>query len=182
MTSKDEIFISVDVETAGPIPGEYSMLSIGACNVYDDSQTFSCTIKPITLKAIPKALEISGFSLAELAITGTDPVLAMTQFKEWVQSFIQNDERIVFVGFNAPFDWSFINYYFHYYLGDNPFGIAGLDIKSMYFGKFGSSWSETKSSNIAEVLNPTLKGDHDALHDAKYQAELFRKITAANVN
>ena len=30
-----EVFISVDVETAGPIPGEYSLLTIGACDVRD---------------------------------------------------------------------------------------------------------------------------------------------------
>ena len=36
MTSKREIFISVDVETAGPIPGEFSLLSIGACDVDDE--------------------------------------------------------------------------------------------------------------------------------------------------
>ncbi|MFL1482375.1 3'-5' exonuclease, partial [Pseudomonas grimontii] len=26
----DELYVSVDVETSGPIPGEYSLLSIGA--------------------------------------------------------------------------------------------------------------------------------------------------------
>ena len=29
MTTKQEVYISVDVETAGPIPGEYSMLTLG---------------------------------------------------------------------------------------------------------------------------------------------------------
>jgi len=29
----DELYVSVDVETSGPIPGEYSLLSIGACLV-----------------------------------------------------------------------------------------------------------------------------------------------------
>ncbi|MGB9037337.1 MAG: 3'-5' exonuclease, partial [Acinetobacter calcoaceticus] len=31
MIPKKEIFISVDVETSGPIPGIYDLLSIGAC-------------------------------------------------------------------------------------------------------------------------------------------------------
>jgi hypothetical protein len=42
-----EVFISVDVETAGPIPGDYSLLSIGACVVDEPSQTFSCELQPI---------------------------------------------------------------------------------------------------------------------------------------
>jgi ribonuclease T len=41
MSQKREVFISVDVETAGPIPGEYSLLSIGACRVDDDTEAFS---------------------------------------------------------------------------------------------------------------------------------------------
>ena len=56
MTSKREIFISVDVETAGPIPGEFSLLSIGACDVDDESRSFSIELKPINRNADPKAL------------------------------------------------------------------------------------------------------------------------------
>ena len=33
MTNGYDLFVSVDVETAGPIPGEYSLLAIGACLV-----------------------------------------------------------------------------------------------------------------------------------------------------
>jgi DNA polymerase III epsilon subunit-like protein len=135
MNSKREVFISIDVETAGPIPGEYSLLTIGACGVDDPSQTFACELKPTTLNADPKALEVTGLS---------------------------------------PFDWSFVNYYFHRYLGENPFGFAALDIKSMYMGATGCKWTDTRSSRIAEALNPKREGDHDALHDALYQAELFR--------
>ena len=41
-------------------------------------------------------------------------------------------------------------------------------------GATGCSWSETKSSAMAAELVPASKGDHNALHDAKFQAELFR--------
>ncbi|WP_268747167.1 hypothetical protein [Sphingobium sp. Ant17] len=40
MSDKREIFVSVDVETAGPIPGEYSLLSIGACSVFAPEEAF----------------------------------------------------------------------------------------------------------------------------------------------
>ena len=43
-------------------------------------------------------------------------------------------ETSVFVGFNAPFDWSFVNYYFHRFLGHNPFGFTAVDIKAYYMG------------------------------------------------
>ena len=73
MSAKREIFISVDVETAGPIPGEYSLLSIGACDVDDETRTFACEIKPINRNADPKALEVSGLSLDALEQSGLAP-------------------------------------------------------------------------------------------------------------
>ena len=176
MTSKHEVFVSVDVETTGPIPGEYSLLAIGACDVWDSTQTFACELKPITRNADLKALAVTGLSLDRLEQEGLDPAVAMRAFRDWIVRISGADATPVFVGFNAPFDWSFVNYYFHRYLGENPFGFTAIDIKSMYMGATGSSWTQTRSSQIATALHPVLKGDHNALHDAQYQAELFRLI------
>jgi DNA polymerase III epsilon subunit-like protein len=106
MSAIPEVFISVDVETAGPIPGEYSMLSIGACNVDDETQVFSCEIKPINQTADPTALEVSGLSLARLQESGLTAEDAMQRFQAWATGQAANDETLVFVGLNAPFDWS----------------------------------------------------------------------------
>src|SRR5438477_5484085 len=103
MTATCEVFVSVDVETAGPIPGEYSLLSIGACNVDDDTQAFSCEIKPINLNAVLKALEVSGLSLATLQEHGLAPADAMRQFHVWAKGLASDDAALVFVGLNAPF-------------------------------------------------------------------------------
>lgn len=176
MTSNREIFLSVDVETSGPIPGEFSLLTIGACDVFDPQQTFSCELKPTTRNADPKALDVTGLSLDRLERDGLEPAVGMQKFSDWVTGTVGPDATPVFVGFNAPFDWSFVNYYFHRYLSRNPFGFTALDIKSMYMGAARSSWAQTRSSSIAAALSPTLKGDHDALQDALYQAELFRLI------
>jgi DNA polymerase III epsilon subunit-like protein len=175
MTPKREVFISIDVETSGPIPGEFSLLSIGACHVDDEAISFSCELKPINGNADPKALEVSGLSLETLARTGRTPKDAMRNFATWIRETIGDDATPVFVGFNAPFDWSFINYYFHKFTGTNPFGFSALDIKAYYMGATGSStWKDTRSSAIEADLKPKHRPDHDALHDAQYQAELFR--------
>jgi ribonuclease T len=171
--TKREVYISVDVETSGPIPGEFSLLSIGACNVDDEGQTFACTLKPITRNADPKALEVSGLSLDELELSGLEPNEAMARFAAWLHKS-GAEGSLVFVGFNAPFDWSFVNYYFHRFFGSNPFGFTALDIKAYYMGLTRCAWSDTRSSRIEAVLKPLKKGDHNALHDAQYQAELFR--------
>jgi DNA polymerase III epsilon subunit-like protein len=176
MSKRLEVYLSVDVETAGPIPGEYSMLTIGACDAYKSDLSFSVKLKPTTLNADPKALEVAGLSLEDLARDGLEPTEGMRAFGEWVATVTGPQGVPVFVGFNAPFDWSFVNYYFIKYLGNNPFGFAALDIKSLYMGAVHSSWSDTRSSVIAAALKPSRKGDHNALHDALYQAEIFRLI------
>jgi ribonuclease T len=176
MSGKEEIFISVDVETAGPVPGEFSMLSIGACSIFEPAKTFVCTLKPINLNFDPKALEVSGFSLEELTRTGLDPSDAMRRFADWLSTLASGNRTLVFVGFNAPFDWSFVNYYFHRLGAVNPFGFTALDITALYMGATGCDWADTRSSKIVEDLKPSLRGDHDALRDAQYQAEIFRLI------
>ena len=176
MTAQREIFVSVDVETAGPIPGEYSLLSIGACNVDNEDNTFSCELKPINRNADPAALKITGLSLDVLEQRGLAPEEGMERFAVWATDLARSGEKLVFVGFNAPFDWSFVNYYFHRFAAENPFGFTALDVKALYMGATGCSWRDTRSSKIAERLKPALSGTHDALHDARYQAEIFRLI------
>ena len=174
MSADREIFVSVDIESAGPIPGEFSMLSIGACAVDNIAETFTCELQPINQNADPEALKISGLSLDSLARTGLSPADAMAKFARWAERLASGDDKLVFVGFNAPFDWSFVNYYFHRFHGRNPFGFAALDIKAFYMGATGCTWSETRSSQMQAALHPNSHGDHKALHDALFQAELFR--------
>jgi ribonuclease T len=171
----EEVFVSVDVETSGPIPGKYSLLTLGACITRDPEQSFFCRLKPISMEADPDAMKVTGLSLDELAISGTLPKAAMAKFADWVEKQASGTTP-VFVGLNAAFDWSFVNYYFHLHLNHNPFGFAPLDIKSMFFGSFASSWRETRSSHMTEVLQPTRLGTHDALADALAQAELFELL------
>ncbi|KVS41456.1 3'-5' exonuclease [Burkholderia ubonensis] len=169
-----EVFISVDVETSGPIPGEYSMLSIGACLVDAPESSFERTLKPLNRNVDPDALAVTGFSLEELEQNGAEPRQAMTEFGAWVKAACSEREVPVFVGLNAPFDWSFVNYYFHRFHGENPFGFTALDIKAYYMGVMGCSWRDTRSSAMAGHLHPAQKGNHNAVQDAVYQAELFR--------
>ena len=176
MRNKSECFISVDVETAGPIPGEFSMLSIGACVVTKPEMGFECKLKPINTNSVPEAMRVTGLSLETLSKTGLEPRQAMARFAEWVLAVAGCEHKPILVGLNAPFDWSFVNYYFFKYYGENPFGFSALDIKALYLGKFGGAWSDTRSSAMSARLNPQMSGDHTALADAKFQAELFRLI------
>lgn len=174
MAVKNEIFVSVDIESSGPIPGEYSMLSIGACLVDAPDTVFDRTLKPLNRNADPEALAVTGLTLEVLELSGMEPQQAMTEFGWWVSAACPGDAVPVFVGLNAPFDWSFVNYYFHRFCGSNPFGFTALDIKAYYMGVTGSSWRDTRSSVMDSRLRPTERGNHNALQDCVYQAELFR--------
>lgn len=174
MAVRKEVFISVDVETSGPIPGEYSMLSVGACLVDAPETSFDCMLKPLNRNADPEALAVTGFSLEQLEKTGLEPRLAMIGFDTWLNAACGEVGVPIFVGLNAPFDWSFVNYYFHRFNGRNPFGFTALDIKAYYMGVMGCSWTDTRSSAMAGHLHPMQKGNHTAVQDAVYQAELFR--------
>jgi ribonuclease T len=175
MRRRPELFVSVDIEASGPIPGEYSLLQIGACDAYQPQNVFSCFLKPISDNAQDEALRVTGLSMAALKKDGLEPSTAMLKFEDWIGGVAKN-QKVVFVGLNAAFDWSFINYYFHRYLGRNPFGHAALDIKSLYMGAQKCRWDETSADNITRGLDVQRIKRHDALHDAVFQAELFRYV------
>ena len=170
-----EKFISVDVEAAGPIPGTYSMVSLGACVVGNTETKFYAELLPINDEYVKGALEAVGRPLSYFVENGRKPQIVMNDFSSWIDRSAGGAYPI-FVGFNAPFDWAFINWYFHTYLGDNPFGISGLDVKSFYMGMTGCSWAETRSSRIPERYKGLHKHTHNALDDAIEQAELFEKL------
>jgi DNA polymerase III epsilon subunit-like protein len=173
--SKPEKYISVDVETSGPIPGEFSMLSIGACVVGETYKSFYVELKPLNGNFTNRAIEVSGLSIKELKEKGTEPKEAMRKFKEWIEK-VSGDARPVFVGFNATFDWMFCHWYFMKFLDKDPFGVSGLDIKAYYMGMKNCNWSETIKKKIRSEFPSKRKHTHNALDDAIEQAEIFEEI------
>lgn len=172
---KHEVYISVDVESAGPIPGKFSLLSIGACLVENPSISFYVELKPINSNFIKEALEVSSFDLDDLARTGVEPLEAMRAFGEWISSNA-DEHKPVFVGFNGCYDWQFVNWYFHAFLSTNPFGFGGVDIKSYYMGLRDKDWSESTSSQLPDEFKPESRQTHNALEDAIAQASIFSKM------
>jgi ribonuclease T len=172
----NDIFICVDVETAGPIPGDYSLLSIGACMVNAPRSTFYIELQPINENSTAEAARVHKLSFQQLKEEGVPPVIAMQRFESWLISQVSPGKQAVLVAFNAPFDWMFINYYFIHYLGHNPFGHAALDIKALFMGAAKVAWSQTSWHNISPQYEEKGNLTHHALLDALDQAALFTKI------
>ena len=176
MSGISEVYVCIDVETAGPIPGDYSLLSIGACTLNDPPATFYIELRPINQQVTPEAARVHKLSIPRLMAEGVEPKQAMIQFEAWLNDQAIPGQPPVLVAFNAPFDWMFINYYFFHFLGHNPLGHAALDIKALYMGLAGVDWSQTSwrfiDPHFVEVKNLT----HHALQDALDQAKLFKKL------
>lgn len=172
-----EAYISVDIEAAGPIPGEYSLLALGACCVGSPEVAFYAELQPINDRSAPEALKASGLSLARLRTEGRSPAVAMSDFGRWVKR-VAADRQPVFVGFNASFDWAFVNWYFHVFVGGNPFGVGAVDIKAYVMGMIGCSWRETWLTRLPPEFRPARPLSHNALEDAIVQAEVFAKLLA----
>jgi DNA polymerase III epsilon subunit-like protein len=171
-------YISVDIETSGPYPAQYSLLSIGACTLLEPRQTFYAELQPDNTGVDPQALAISGLEPPQLAETGLAPKVAMARFESWVKNAIPQGIQPVFLAFNAPFDWMFISDYFYRYLGVQPFGHTALDIKAYYMGMFGVSWPETSMKYISQKYLDDRYLSHNALQDAIDQADIFVKMLA----
>lgn len=160
-------YISVDIEADGPCPGVASMLSLGAVNVSNTRQTFYGEFRPITQQYNEESLKFSGFT-REQSMEFPPAVDQMRLFDTWLTNVAEGD-RLVFVSDNAGFDWQFVNYYFHSFLGRNPFGHSSLSLTSLYKGYRQDMRASFK------YMRKT-KHDHNALNDAMGNAEAFAKL------
>ena len=122
-----------------------------------------------------EALSISGLDLEALKMTGLPAGEAMQSFADWVGKITPPETRPVFVALNAPFDWMFVNDYFHRYLGFNPFGHSALDIKAYFMGQTGVDWGQTSMAHLTAHFLEEHRLTHNALRDAQNQAEGFSK-------
>jgi hypothetical protein len=187
------IYISLDVEASGPVPGLFSLLAIGACVVADDGSEarllpgaeneFKVLVKPLEGAANdPQALKFTGGLLPEeLAVSGTEPRAALVALNEWVERVRRaaGASRAHFLAHAASFDWMYMRWYYEAMGVPCPFGFAGVDIKAFAMGALGIAWEETAKEALGrrvglEPVDPLRL--HDPLYDAHYQARLFAAL------
>ena len=160
-------YIMVDIESDGPIPGDYSMISFGAIIVEPElNRTFYGRLKPISDRFIPDALAVSGFTRNE-SLAFDDPKRVMEQFKQWLNSNCQG--RMMFISDNNGFDWQFINWYFHHFIGNNPFGFSSTNLGSLYKGLKQDTFANFKH------LRKT-RHTHNPVDDARGNAEALLQM------
>jgi hypothetical protein len=166
-------WIVVDVESDGPVPGKYSMVSFGAVIVEPGlTKTFFGQTKPVSEEWNDEALSISGVSREE-HMSYRDPAEVMKEFAEWISENAKS--RPVFVSDNNGFDWQWINYYFHVYYGSNPFGWTSRRISDLFCGMKMDTYAKWKH------LRKTVH-DHNPVNDAIGNAEALLEMKRRGLN
>lgn len=155
-------YVMVDVEADGPIPGDYSMICFGAVIVeLDLKRSFYGQLRPISKSWVPAALAVSGFS-RDQTLAFDDPQEVMVRFDLWLK---QNAGKgLIFIADNNGFDWQFINWYFHHFLGKNPFGFSSQNLGSLYKGLVKDTWKTFKHMRKT-------RHSHHPVDDARGNAE-----------
>lgn len=157
----------VDVEADGPIPGDYSMVSVGAIVVEPSlTKTFYAELRPISERWLPESLQICGFT-REQTMQFAEPQVVMENFAAWIAA--EAGHRPFFISDNNGFDWQFVNWYFHHFHGKNPFGYSSLHLGSLYKGL-------TKDTFVNFKHLRKTQHTHNALDDAKGNAEALLQI------
>lgn len=160
-------YIMVDVEADGPIPGDYSMICLGAVVVEPSlARTFYGKLKPISDQWVAEALSVSGFSREETTAFD-EPASVMSGFAAWVREV--STGQPMFVSDNNGFDWQFVNWYFHHFLGINPFGHSSTNLGSLYKGVV-----KDMSVNFKHLRRT--KHTHNPVDDARGNAEALLRI------
>lgn len=183
-----DVYFSADVETDGPIPGPFSMLSFGLvfAGTFDGktfsrpgdyTQSFYRELRPISKEFQIDALKVNGLDRDRLLREGTTPTVAMTEAARWVTA-LSRAGRPILVAYPLSFDWSFLYWYFIKFSKDaSPFNHSQcFDIKTAFAVKARIPVASAGRRRLMPGLRPNGVHTHNALDDAIEQAQVFANL------
>lgn len=183
-----DAYFSVDVETDGPIPGPYSMLSFAIvfAGTYDGTlfkrplnyeSVFYQELKPISSEYEPEAMSVNGLNRDALLEFGTDPAIALTDAANWINYQCAGASPVL-VAFPLSFDWTWLYWYFiRFSKVGSPFNHSRcFDIKTAISVKSRIPISASGRRNIPLQLRSSKNHTHHAIDDAIEQAEVFANV------
>ena len=184
MAGENEVYVSTDVETDGPIPGPFSMLSLGSAAYLADKAlvgTFSANLETLPgASQHPNAMRWwSQLPEAwQAAREGArDPADVMRDYLKWLKSL---PGKPVFVGYPAAFDFLFVYWYLIHFTGESPFRHSALDIKTYAMAMLKTPFRQTTKRSMPRRWFGGGRHTHHALEDAIEQGLLFCNMLAEN--
>lgn len=182
-----DVYFSVDVETDGPIPGMFSMLSfaIVPAGRYDGmrfdaprdySDCFYAELQPIAESFQEEALAVNRLDRVRLQREGEPPAVALGRAAEFILARCQGGTPIL-VAYPLSFDWSWLYWYFVRFHGSSPFNHSRcFDIKTAVAIRSGRPVSQCGRDRIPSEFRVTSTHTHHARDDAIEQAAIFVKV------
>lgn len=176
--SRTELYVSTDIEANGPIPGIYSMLSLGSCLFDENGQELSSFSANLELldgaaehpdtsqfwKENPEAYQATRLHIER-------PVDVMNAYSIWLDTFPRPK---IFVAYPVGFDFTFVYWYFHRFLGKSPFYHSAVDIRTYGMALMGTNYlGSTKKTFPRAWMSANMPHTHYALQDAREQGILF---------
>jgi len=176
------IYLSMDVETDGPVPGLYSMLSIGmAAFTLNNEIVWEHEVNLFPLEGANRDRKTMEWwqqdaqqdAWAALMVNRQDPKEALIRLAGEIKK-LKKVYRVFPIAWPACFDWMFIQWYMHKFVGENPLGRRAKCADSY-------AWAISKtfhpnisiSTLLAEWEDGRFKHTHRALDDAKEQGAKF---------
>lgn len=150
----DKLWLMIDVETSGPVYGRHSLVEIGA--VAGSRAAGICERFAVLVRPTSDEVLTSRATCARARERGLPPAEAMRRFAEFCAPHRARGAE--FIARPAAFDWPWIVYYAHTYLGENPFGFKAV---------CASAWMQALGKRFAVRL------PHVAVEDAELQLRAF---------
>ena len=177
MTGCREIFVSTDVEASGPIPGPYSLWSLGAVALWPDKTVvdrFSANLQDLPGAGVhPETMrfwERNPEAYERARLDPEPPVQAFESFRDWLKSL---PARPVFVGSPTGFDFTYVYWYFMYLLDECPFRFSALDLRSYAMPLFGKDFANTRKRDFPARIRVPEPHTHVSVEDALEQGLIF---------
>jgi hypothetical protein len=155
----------VDVETDGPIPGDYSMTELGVVLVRQPLETaprFYGKLEPISEKWDPEALKVTKRTREE-TLQFDDPTQVLLDFEDFVNTY-NVGKRPLMISDNNGYDYMFLTWYMYHFLGRSPFKHTSSNLGSLYKGLTRSVFSNFKPLRVT-------KHTHNPVDDSMGNAE-----------
>jgi len=162
---------AVDVEADGQTPLMYNMINFGIVSIADPTKTFLGEVYPIHMNngGVPEARAVSGVSWEQqLGFRSAKEV--MKEAEDFILD-ISDGRRATLWSDNNQFDGGYMNAYFHYALGRNPFGFSSRRIGCVDSGLRNNIFNTQRWKRLRRAPH-----DHNPVNDALGNAQAMRVI------
>ena len=182
---EQELFVSVDIEADGRIPGRNSMLSFGsAAFTLDKALVARFAVNLETLPGAAGDPETLAWwrkhpeAWAAAREDPEDPATALPRYAAHLEALGREGGggrrygRPTFIGFPAAYDFAWINWYLHRFAGRNPLGISGLCLKTLGAALLKLPFRQASKRRFPRRWFDDLPHSHVALDDAMEQGAM----------